>query len=210
MTATYTTRSNAIRAARKAIEDGRFEIVATEGGFTFQAMAPVVAPAPANAGLASPIAAQIAAAQVDEPADSNEPAAPAEEPTGFQRVRAGLLKAMGFAAGERRFSDALDFQDVAVWTAAEVLERAYAAGVEEGRRERRGKATAARQARAGGPSKREIVAALLTRPEGTTTAEILAATGWPSVSVPAQAKASGLTLTQTRDGRSTRYFGRPA
>ena len=64
----------------------------------------------------------------------------------------------------------------------------------------------ARATRRGCPSKREIAAGLLTRPEGTTTREILDATGWPAVSVPAIAKASGLTLKHQKDGRVTRYF----
>ena len=64
--------------------------------------------------------------------------------------------------------------------------------------------------RSGGPTKREIAAGLLQRPEGTTTREILDATGWPAVSVPAIAKASGLTLRQEKDGKVTRYFGQAA
>lgn len=62
----------------------------------------------------------------------------------------------------------------------------------------------------GGPNKREIAADLLLRTEGTTSAEILEATGWPAVSVPAIAKASGLTLRQEKDGRTTRYWGTKA
>lgn len=60
-----------------------------------------------------------------------------------------------------------------------------------------------------GPTKREIAANLLQRPEGCTTRDILDATGWPAVSVPAIAKASGLTLRQEKDGRATRYYGEP-
>lgn len=60
-----------------------------------------------------------------------------------------------------------------------------------------------------GPTKREIAANLLQRPEGCTSRDILDATGWPAVSVPAVAKASGLTLRQEKDGRATRYYGEP-
>lgn len=60
-----------------------------------------------------------------------------------------------------------------------------------------------------GPTKREIAANLLQRPEGCTARDILDATGWPAVSVPAIAKASGLTLRQEKDGRATRYYGEP-
>lgn len=54
-------------------------------------------------------------------------------------------------------------------------------------------------------SKIEIVANLLKRPEGCTTAEILSATNWPSVSVPAMAKSAGLTLKKEKDGKISRY-----
>lgn len=59
----------------------------------------------------------------------------------------------------------------------------------------------------GGKPKRMIVAELLTRNEGCTAADILAATGWPSVSVPQQARSSGLELrTQKMPGQPTRYW----
>lgn len=57
-------------------------------------------------------------------------------------------------------------------------------------------------------TKNAIVAALLLRKSGTTNAEILEVTGWPSVSVPGQAKAAGLTLRKEKvPGKPTRYFG---
>lgn len=55
-------------------------------------------------------------------------------------------------------------------------------------------------------SKLEIVVRLLRRPEGCTAAEIMKMTQWPSVSVPQQAKAAGLTLRQVKDGKVTRYW----
>ncbi len=56
--------------------------------------------------------------------------------------------------------------------------------------------------------KTAIVAELLTRPGGCTTADILSATGWPSVSCPAMAKAAGLVLRKEKvPGQATRYFG---
>lgn len=56
-------------------------------------------------------------------------------------------------------------------------------------------------------SKLAIVAGLLQRPEGCTGKEILDATGWPTVSVPQQAKAAGLVLSKEKDGSVTRYRG---
>lgn len=58
-------------------------------------------------------------------------------------------------------------------------------------------------------SKLETVAKLLMREGGCTTAEVLKATGWPSVSMPQQAKAAGLTLAKAKDGKVTRYTGTP-
>lgn len=43
-------------------------------------------------------------------------------------------------------------------------------------------------------SKLEAIVGLLRRPEGCTTAQVLKATEWPSVSMPQQAKAAGITL----------------
>lgn len=49
---------------------------------------------------------------------------------------------------------------------------------------------------------------LLSRKQGCTTAEVLKATGWPSVSMPQQAKAAGLKLRkEKKSGEVTRYFG---
>lgn len=59
-------------------------------------------------------------------------------------------------------------------------------------------------------SKTEVVANLLKRPEGCTTKDVLTATGWPTVSMPQQAKAAGLTLRKEKDGKVSRYFGAAA
>lgn len=59
-----------------------------------------------------------------------------------------------------------------------------------------------------GKTKNAIIAALLLRKGGTTNAEILAVTFWPSVSVPQQAKAAGLKLRKEKvQGKPTRYYG---
>lgn len=71
-------------------------------------------------------------------------------------------------------------------------------------------ATPKKTAKANG-SKTVIVSKLLTRKGGCTSADILTATGWPSVSVPAMAKAAGLTLRKENiGGRQFRYYGTPA
>jgi hypothetical protein len=60
-------------------------------------------------------------------------------------------------------------------------------------------------------SKVHLVAGLLTRKEGCTNEEVLKATGWPSVSMPQQAKAAGLSLRKEKEkGKPTRYFGKAA
>ena len=54
-------------------------------------------------------------------------------------------------------------------------------------------------------SKLETVVKLMTRKEGTTAAEVLASTGWPTVSMPQMAKAAGLRLRKEKEGAVTRY-----
>lgn len=62
----------------------------------------------------------------------------------------------------------------------------------------------------GAPNKNALVAALLVRAEGCTNADILAATGWPTVSVPQQAKIAKLNLRKEKlKGEPTRYWGTP-
>jgi len=52
-------------------------------------------------------------------------------------------------------------------------------------------------------SKLDLIVGLLTRPEGCTATEVLKVTGWPSVSMPQQARAAGLKLA--KEGRPARY-----
>lgn len=59
-----------------------------------------------------------------------------------------------------------------------------------------------------GPSKTAIVARLLQRQNGCTSAEVLEATNWPAVSMPAIAKAAKLKLRKEKEpGKPTRYYG---
>lgn len=74
-------------------------------------------------------------------------------------------------------------------------------------------AATAKPAKANGngkTNKREICAALLTRAAGCTSRDLLDATGWPAISVPATAKASGLKLRKEKVGKVTTYYGTPA
>lgn len=60
-------------------------------------------------------------------------------------------------------------------------------------------------------SKLAICVALLTRKQGCTTRDLLAATGWPAISVPATAKAGKLKLRKEKTkGSPSVYFGTPA
>lgn len=54
-------------------------------------------------------------------------------------------------------------------------------------------------------SKLAVIVGLLKRKEGCTVKDVLAATGWPTVSMPQQAKAAGLSLKKEKDGSVTRY-----
>jgi hypothetical protein len=61
-----------------------------------------------------------------------------------------------------------------------------------------------------GGTKAQLVGRLMLRPEGVTGPEAMAATGWPSISLPQQAAMCGLSYTTKREGRYVRYFAKPA
>lgn len=58
-----------------------------------------------------------------------------------------------------------------------------------------------------GKSKAEMIGEMLMRPEGLTSKEVCSTMGWPSVSMPAQAKAVGLKLRKEKVDGVTRYWG---
>jgi hypothetical protein len=71
------------------------------------------------------------------------------------------------------------------------------------------RASKPRKGATGGPregSKTALIAGLLTRKQGCTTADVLKATGWPAVSMPQQAKAVGVGLRKEKDGKVSRYW----
>lgn len=74
---------------------------------------------------------------------------------------------------------------------------------------RRAKAPRTATRNESGLTKLSAVAGLLQRPEGCTREDILALTGWPSVTVPGMAAKAGLKLRQEKQGRSFRYWGTP-
>jgi uncharacterized protein DUF3489 len=53
------------------------------------------------------------------------------------------------------------------------------------------------------------VVQFLTRPEGCTNKEVLKALGWPTISMPAMAKAQGLKLRKEKTEDGLRYYGTP-
>lgn len=55
-------------------------------------------------------------------------------------------------------------------------------------------------------SKAELIAKMLKRPNGCTTKEVLKATGWPTVSMPAQAAMAGLKLRKEKTDKGLRYY----
>ena len=59
-------------------------------------------------------------------------------------------------------------------------------------------------------SKARIIGDLLLRTEGTTAREVMRTVGWPSVSIPQQARLCGLRVVRERMGRSVRYYARAA
>lgn len=77
----------------------------------------------------------------------------------------------------------------------------------DGAKAKKPAAAKAAKPKAKGSTKVEVIASLLKRKEGCTTAEVLKATGWPSVSMPQQAKAASLKLRKVKEGSVSRYFG---
>lgn len=156
-------------------------------------------PGKAKAGKTKPAAkpAKTAAAKGNgkkaaaKPAAKAKPEKPAAKPAAATEPQPDPIVALiaEFHSSDTRDDDFL----------RALLQKAFDAG-KAGKR--------ARGPRREGPTKRELAADLLRRPEGCTAREILDVTGWPAVSVPAVAKASGLTLTQKKDGRVTTYFGK--
>jgi hypothetical protein len=56
-------------------------------------------------------------------------------------------------------------------------------------------------------SKAAKIAEMLLRKEGCSAKEVLKATGWPTVSMPAQAKMVGLKLKKEKTDSGLRYYG---
>ncbi len=56
-------------------------------------------------------------------------------------------------------------------------------------------------------SKSAKIAALLMRPTGCTSKEVLKATGWPTISMPAISKTLGLKLRKEKTDDGLRYYG---
>lgn len=67
------------------------------------------------------------------------------------------------------------------------------------------KAAPAKKSEVKAGSKLEIIVGLLKRPEGCTTKEVLAATNWPTVSMPQQAALAGIKLVKEKFDGVTRY-----
>ncbi len=55
----------------------------------------------------------------------------------------------------------------------------------------------------------KIAERLLTRPEGATMAEIIAATGGPQYNVLKKLEALGYAMRRVKEGKATRYFAEP-
>lgn len=71
-----------------------------------------------------------------------------------------------------------------------------------------GVTTSVNHARPG--SKSHLVGQMMMRPEGVTGPEACAATGWPAISLPQQARTCGINFTTRRMGRMVRYYAQTA
>jgi hypothetical protein len=110
-------------------------------------------------------------------------------------------------------AEAAQHEETDMKTATKTKARSKAKGKTTARRPKGASKAAARNtARATAPggvregSKLAAIVGLLQRPGGCTSADVLKATEWPSVSMPQQAKAAGITLVTEKEGRVTRYW----
>ncbi len=215
-TPSFSNKQNAIRAARKSLggeakEGVDFTLEALAGGrFAWR-------PTLATEGQGGPVAAADAADGADTAAGDD-----LGIPGFLRRQKAAEAAPSRPARGNRADGDGAESDREArilrilaehelepTDALIDALGAAWAAGAESAAAGRRARKPAGeRKPREG--NKRELVAGLLTRPEGTTTREILDATGWPAVSVPAVAKASGLELRKEKVDGVTRYYGKAA
>lgn len=145
--------------------------------------------------------AEKARTNVDEPTDISwseltgedlRPANPKSQTVGPEAMDA--IKRMGNPAGARRKAKEKLFSEGG-WATKKTAKRAS-------------KPAPKVAVPSKGQSKTAMVGEMLLRPNGCTAAEVMAACNWPSVSMPQQAKAAGLTLRKEKvAGEPTRYYG---
>ncbi|WP_217568778.1 hypothetical protein [Mesorhizobium sp. GbtcB19] len=202
---TYTNKSNAVRAAKREFGEGNFEVKASGDGLWAYirsgALDADAAPALTNEEKAIVdnsvvVSATDDGALVGEAEDGTlttiAPATKTEASTSFGDLGDGMLDSLlaAFHASDTR-DDAF-------------MRGLFRAAIQHGIDNKPAKTKAPRD---GGPTLREQAAALLTQKGGTTSKAILELTKWPSVSVPALAKASKLDLRKDKVDGVTRYYG---
>lgn len=167
-------------------------------------------------GLLAELEAQQAEGEAVAAATSGAPDCPSKRDS-LARIAAEFFEVSDLAT-DMRHGLPVSLKPCPIRTLREALTAAYEAGHAAKGRARQARAAkapgASREPRGPGRpregSKLVQIVALLTRPEGATTREILDATGWPAVSVPQQAKAGGLDLRKQKlPGQRSRYFGTP-
>lgn len=181
-TKTYTLRNNAYRAAKKALGENAkarvdFDLKPTTDGWIWEAITAPVAPAPSETDGDSKAWTPFA----DEPA----PQAPTHMEAMDDAV--ALMEANTTSAQDAR---------------AARRQRLIAAAQDVAATQAR---TPAKRRETGPRGKMALILELLTSREGCTREEILAATGWPSVSVQQCAKALKLELVVDKTSRPFCY-----
>lgn len=209
----YNKKSNCKRAALVAHPDGRFEILPTEGGFYFRPMQEGTTEPVAPEGTESDDVAAANETAVEAAAQAEDPDADLDDPTKpWNQTDPGLKKILDQVADENEKAR------IKAEAKAEIA-ASPTVPVSEGRgtKTKKGKAKEPKPAKAKGQpaaepkagSKGEVVATLLSRPEGATVAQIVAETGWEPHTTRgyiSRMKSSGQTIETTKTkGEPTVY-----
>lgn len=181
-TKTYTLRNNAHRAAKKALgENARagvdFDLKPTTDGWIWEAITAPVAPAPSETDGDSKAWTPFA----DEPAPQAH----------------ALMDAMNDAVALME-ANTTPTQNARAARRQRLIAAAQDVAATQAR-------TPAKRSEAGPRGKMALILEMLTSREGCTREEILAATGWPSVSVQQCAKSLKLELVVDKTSRPFRY-----
>lgn len=196
---TYSNKSNATRAAKREFGEGNFELKQEKDGLWAYIRSGALDADAAKVEEKAPEAPIMVPQQMAEP--SMMPAATEQETADIRAHNLGNGWSVTMSLHGDGTATITNGKEKTVTLPADSV--AMLRTILGGKTKTKGP----RKTRDGGPTLREQAAALLTQEGGTTSKAILELTKWPSVSVPALAKASKLDLRKDKVDGVTRYYG---